>query len=97
MDSKTIKRYACIVCRIPVGEFNTSGAIQATYARMLACRQLADMNIEPYDIGKMLGMESTKVKHYLTMFDHRIQNDQFFVSVKRNFDKSVKVWSTKGR
>ena len=89
MDSKTIKRIACKVNRIPVGDFNNTTLVQSMYARILTCQKLYEMGISPYDIGKILGMESHKASMYLDAYDKRMTTDTFFQAINKNFYSKI--------
>lgn len=94
MDSKTIKRLACAVNRIPVKDFY-SRCIQAHYARILTCQKLYEAGVAPYDIGKILGLETHKVSEYLDAYNNRMTTDAFFCSVNRNFYNKTNEYGTK--
>lgn len=89
MDSKTIKRIACKVNRIPIGAFDNTVLIQSMFARILTCRRLFEMGIAPYDIGKILGIESHKASMYLDAYDKRMTTDTFFQAINRNFHTKI--------
>lgn len=92
MTSKTIKRIACQVNKIPVGCIYHPNLVQALYARLLTCHRLHEIGLEAYDIGKLLGIESHVVKKLLDAYSTRIEQDEFFKAINENFYERIEKY-----
>lgn len=92
MTSKTIKRIACQVNKIPVGCIYHPNLIQALYARLLSCYKLHEMGLEAYDIGKLLGIESHVAKKLIDAYSVRVDQDEYFKAINENFYERIEKY-----